>query len=830
MIQALAKTFLRYMSLLIVIVSLNQNTAKADSITDVVNAIMTLTCETEGIGDLLTKPFTHTCIQDPFSTLIVANIISPGIYASMMLRLRIDDDNIFPGNCLRKNRANPANPTLNFGLCTNYLMIAYRAEMIGKFASSLVNGAPSWDSLANMIDSSKYTQLFHNKHDGDWGIYGDIPLGPVSPVFPWKVIVHGDRICVETISFIGWMHVGCKYIAEPFPKSVYGSFFHNDSDPSHVPSDMADYLDCATSGGCAYRAEAASKAPISISATIMECIREMLTKLLISKNVCNIGSVHQGDSIDRTSSVFYQFQVNMHRTVMALLTLYVMFIGFKILLAGEAIPKTGELVMYVLKLVLVIYFSVGININGGSTRFDGMTTLVFPLLMGAASEISVWVMNATPSGLCKFLPSEYPADLGYLSLWDALDCKVIHYIGIDAIMTAFQGQNSGDPLGYSIPPYVFLLIPALYFKQINLVILALSYPLVVMSLAAYLVNSFAVCMIAITILGILAPLYVPMALFQQTKGYFEGWYTLMISFVLQPVVVIGFMTLMFALYDMGFYGTCKYIPMTMKKYDANGEVRNKKLFIIDNAKSHYESEADYASCQESIGWILNNPLGALAARIGRESQDGTTVDMNSTPEAEKKLADYIGEFGALSGITPVMGFFLGYFTLLSQLSWSMIVNLMTCCLLLYLMYELSSQLGEFASDIAQSVTLSGVVAPRGLSDKAMAGLEMAGKAWKGGGAGGGAKPAPSMGGAGGGGGSSGGGTSGSSTRDGSGGGPSPTSGDAGGGDVGTGPKHSGAVPPQRDAPSATDAPSKDGGDGNKGLSKRLRGSEGESDA
>jgi hypothetical protein len=278
---------------------------------------------------------------------------------------------------------------------------------------------------------------------------------------------------------------------------------------------------------------------------------------------------------------------------------------------------------------------------------------------------------------------------------------------------------------------VFLLIPAIYFKQINLVILAISYPLVVLSLAAYLVNSFVVCMIAISILGILAPIYVPMSLFDQTKGYFEGWYTLMISFVLQPVVVIGFMTLMFALYDMGFYGTCQYREMEMKVSDINNprEIRTKKLFIIDDDESHYDSPADYVSCQESIGYILNNPLGSLASGIAERSSDGT-VDMSSTEDAQKNLANYMEEYGMLQGLTPVMGFFVGYFSLLSQLSWSMIVNLMTCCLLLYLMYELSSQLGEFAADIAQSVTLSGVISPRGLADNAMSAVSSAGKSMK----------------------------------------------------------------------------------------------------
>jgi len=732
-------------SVLVLLFNININSAKAD-FAEVTEMLSTATCDTEGLHNLIMEPFTHSCIQDTFMSLVVSSVLSGGLHTLFMGRLRMDDHHILPGNCLRENRANPDNPTISFGLCANLFiadpglgraaigkgMIAHRAEMLARVIGSAATGGDVKQYFRRMTDSSEYTVIYYDKHDGDWGSFIDTGL-----ILPWKVEERGDRICVTTIGatiLVGnWLAVGCKYIAEPFPDSVYASFFQNTGmDPEKVPPEMVEYLNCATAGGCSARAQVYSQATISISSTIIECIREMIIKMLISKDVCVIGNFDGVERISTADSSFYQFQRNMQRAVMAFLTLYIMSVGFKILMGGaQKMPQSSELIMYILKFMLVVYFSVGMNITPGGQRFDGMISFVFPILLNAAAEISTWVANAAPSGLCRFLPTDYPDGLGHLALWDAIDCKVVNYLGIDALLTMWKDTGSPDPLGYNIPPYAYLIVPALYSKQINLVILCITYPLLVLSLAAYLVNAFAVCLIAIAILGILAPLFVPMALFEFTKRYFQSWYTLMISFVLQPVVVIGFMTLMFSLYDFGFYGTCKYIPLEVKKTVNTGDVVTKKLFIIDNEMGHYESEKEYKACTESIGWVLNNPLAATAARLASLSPDGRTIDMSAAPEAEKKMADYIKQFGALSGVTPAAGFFLGYFALAANLSWTMIVNLFICCLLIYLMYELSSQLGEFAADIAQSVTLSGTIGPRTVVDKATDALQKLGKQAKG---------------------------------------------------------------------------------------------------
>ena len=80
------------------------------------------------------------------------------------------------------------------------------------------------------------------------------------------------------------------------------------------------------------------------------------------------------------------------------------------------------------------------------------------------------------------------------------------------------------------------------------------------------------------------------------------------------------------------------------------------------------------------------------------------------------------------GIAPVAGMFFSYFSLLANMSGKLIINLLTCCLILYLMNELSGQLAEFAVDISASVGLgSAVMSPNAIYKAGMKGLAAAGK-------------------------------------------------------------------------------------------------------
>jgi type IV secretion system protein VirB6 len=714
----------------------NTNTYADDSKTvleTIVDTVSHLSCQTQGVGDLLRSEFAHTCVPAPFFSFAIYNLLSPGIFVNSMLCLKINDESLFPGNdkkvldvpfpggsCTRQNRLDPENPVISFAFCNNIKLVAYNAKAVAKasiaIAESVISGNSPWEGIKQALqnDRKEYHDFFYNKKEGAAGATLDaIPQ-------LWKVIKIDDRMCVATIGITGYIPVGCKYIREPYPRSVYSSFMDlNDASDTTYTGDQMLATKCSNAGGCYQRAYNNSKTAIVITAPLIECIREMIVRLLVSRDVCSFeDEALIINSAKKETSSFFIFQRNMQKAVTAFLTLYVIIFGFKIVLTGDVPPKS-ELINFALKIIFVTYFSVGININPNSTsdygRLDGMIEWVFPFLLGGINQLAGWIIDSSPSELCKFSTDLYDARLAHLALWDALDCRVSHYLGLDMLATLLVENQARshdfahfDFFSFSAPPYVYLLIPAIISGNMTLVSLALMYPLLVISVGAYLVNSAVVCIIAIVILGILSPLFVPMMLFQYTKGYFESWVKLMISFLLQPMVVVVFMTAMFSVYDFGFYGNCKY---TSKEVNSSivmpGAVggdnnRKVKIFYVDNDWRSSYSIDEAKSCQRSLGYMLNNPIQA--------AYDYSSDAVDKMVKPKDQTDEYTEQFDFLKGVltfSPAMFIMMSPKLFFERIR-DMALSLITACFSLYLMYHFSAQLSQFAADMTEGVDLNNV--------------------------------------------------------------------------------------------------------------------------
>lgn len=713
-----------------------------DTLDSIIDILSGLTCETQGVGDLLRTEFSHTCIPAPFFTFIIANTISPGLYADTMLRLKINDHELFDveypngGQCARNNRVDPNDLKLTFALCDNVKLATVRMEAIAlsaiAIAKATLTGNDPWDDIKKSWggDKSKFHTIYKDKRDGDFGVMIDTPF----PI-PFKVVKRNDTMCVAAPTILAdWVAVGCKYIKEPYPQSIYARFMSLDSvvaKDDNVATDPMAIVDCGlSSSSCYQRAYNNSKTAIVITAPLIECVKEMTARLLISKDVCRFDDISKViNSSKRESSTLFQFQRNMHRTVIALLTIYVIFFGFKIVLSGDVPPK-NEIINFILKMLFVIYFAIGININptGGSDydRLDGMVQWAFPLLLGGIDTLASWVISVAPSELCKFSDMTYEPSLASNALWDALDCRVSHYLGLDALSTLLEENQARshdfsnfDFFSFSAPPYVYLLVPAIITGNMMLVSLALAYPLLVISVAAFMVNATVMCMISIVILSVLAPLFVPMFLFEYTRGYFESWVKLLISFLLQPMVVVTFMIVMFSVYDFGFYGHCKYKSQTVTTSsvtDADGK-RDVKIFYVNNNWDDY-TEDEAKSCKNSLGYLLNNPLS-----LAFDFTKGNIKDIVKEKPGTISTVEYLAKFSFLQGVITEPGMFFASPKLIFEKIKDIILALITACFTLYLMYHFSAGLAEFAADMTEGVALTNIaINPQAIFKAGMAAI------------------------------------------------------------------------------------------------------------
>ncbi len=719
--------------LLILILSFSSiSSARADTMDTIIDVLSSLTCETQGVGDLLRSEFAHTCIPAPFFTFLVANLVSPGLYANTMLRVKVNDPVLFPGACYRENRIDYNDQKLSFAMCNNIKLQWARTNAVAQsavyIAQALFTGEAPWNDIKNAWDipEQTYHNLFIDKRVGDSGVMIDIGI---IPAFPWKIVREKDKMCVATIAFTGWVPIGCKYIKEPFPISIYADFMDLNDGPADPNFDnVLSLTKCANTGGCYRRAIENSKTGIVISGPIIECVKEMIAKLMISTSVCNFQDVDTVlNSPDRVDSALFKFQVGMHKIVAALLTIYVILFGFRIVLSGDVPPKS-EWVNFIIKFLFVVYFSIGINVNSTGNdldRLDGMIQWAFPFLLDGMAQLAGWIISASPSELCRFDSTDYSQDMAHMALWDSLDCRVSHYLGLDMIQTMIvQNASSNhdfsklDILSFPIPPYIYLLIPAVISGNFTLISLALMYPLMVISVGAFIVNATVVCMIAIVILGVLAPIFVPMYLFSYTKSYFESWVRLLISFMLQPMVAIVFMTTMLSVYDFGFYGTCKYKSQELNfsadsdmqfsplsgalssfTSSANGGGRAIRYFYLDNDWSTYTPD-DAENCINSLGYILNNPLAWL---FDTGSDVLTSKDMpwiNDASGGEEKK-----RFSFLDAVQPRPGIFFNMVQVIFEKIKKLAISLLTACFVLYLMYHFSETLSNFVADMTEGASV-----------------------------------------------------------------------------------------------------------------------------
>ena len=452
-----------FISYILILINANNASALPKAINDLIDGLTELTCETQGIGDLVVGTFlrgaySHTCIQEPFATFAVALIISPIFYPFALLRLKINEDRLFKGACDDSQRAEYKNPRIDFAFCSNVKLIFYRIVAINSgivnaviafFSDGIGAALEEFKKVFNRIDPNLYHYIYRNKTIGDTGVFADIPA-----IFPWRVIQKNDRICVavRNVIFTGWIPVGCKFIKEPYTDSIYGEFMGRSGNGQLYQ--QLPLVTCSKMESCYKDTVNNTHFAVSITAPIVECSMRALTKLLISSEVCSVNIDSQSIEKIKSKSVLFNFQQKMRLTVRAFLSIYVIFLGFRMLLTGKGLSK-GEAFVNFAKIIFVMYFSVGINFN--ESTYDGISGFLLPLLSQVGYEFASWVSSSSINGLCDFSTTSYK---GYeqLALWDAIDCRISHYIGLDVFAELINLVKNVSP-SFTIPGITSFPIP-----------------------------------------------------------------------------------------------------------------------------------------------------------------------------------------------------------------------------------------------------------------------------------------------------------------------------------------------------------------------------------
>lgn len=661
-------------------------------------------CETMYIQDTSKYDAPHTCVEEPMLTRLVTMMLTALTSEVVIYRLKMEHEGLLPGNCSRDNRADFNDPRLDYYLCSNLLLYAYHMKNVFE---SMGAGSNAW---ANM----KYTDYLIkglNNRVGDKIVYLDIPLA--LPIMA-KIERVQDRVCFSMMTFTTlFTPIGCKYIKEPYPESIYKVY------ATSAGADGEEH--CSSVYDCMTKGFTESKASMPIMGPILHCIRSMLVRMLASEYLCDslnfdinqtFSTAIEGELLDINNqnniagqrSLLNRLQRDLQKYVTGFLTIYVIIFGFKIALTADQVKKS-EFINFIIKIVLVTYFSIGINTqmsSGGAVRFDGMLQWIIPFVFTAVNEISTWFMySGTMNGLCEFPKEIYTSgQTTNLPVWDAIDCRLAHYTGFDLFASS---GSSDDPVKNSVPPYMFIAMLGIFIGNLTLVTTAISYPIMIVSLAAYTITLFLGSLIFLAVLCLLSPLFIPCVLFSTTKSFFDNWWKALLGLTIQSALAIFILNISFIIYDRAFYGTCQYrsVDVELKDNEGRPDREFKSFFISKNPNDYGGSQHKMMQCRDSLGYFFRARTNDKLSKQGGENNSRLSLTKKDVDDSilmhDEEYLD--GEDG-----DPKMEWEDSTFASAPKFSvvrfYTIIQNFIVCFILLTVLKNLMSNISGFITGLS----------------------------------------------------------------------------------------------------------------------------------
>jgi len=394
-----------------------------------------------------------------------------------------------------------------------------------------------------------------------------------------------NQVCLSMNTIYGGLPLTCQPTATTFTSNVSSTT-------------STSQLACFQSDACTFSlGNSHSKVLMSITGLMVECVRDSLNNLFFVPGLCvNNSSLNS----------FYQVTDYLRKTIGAILTLYVIGYGIKLLSSygfqdGQFSFNFswGDAIMRVIKMLLVVYFTVGVNVfsvfntNVSKTLQNGMIDVALPLLQKTTTDLANIVFSAGRSnvngGLCQFDPTTYSDGYTYYALFDAIDCRIGYYLGYGLIYNSMPASSRFSPNTFAI----FKVISAFLLSNPILVIFNIFFIYVFLNvLLVTFVGTFIVYSVMIAVMVFISPLVIPLVLFEKTKNSFDAWFKMTLSFALQPGIMSVFIAIMFMVFDQAMYGDCVFTKSTYQL----GTARTVVAYDISNTNT--------STCSDSFGWKM----------------------------------------------------------------------------------------------------------------------------------------------------------------------------------------------------------------------------------
>lgn len=198
--------------------------------------------------------------------------------------------------------------------------------------------------------------------------------------------------------------------------------------------------------------------------------------------------------------------------------------------SGRIKAATRDMVILAVKLIFVTIMTW--NFGG----FFGMMLDVMEDLLGLAGVYALSMSSLSNNANC---PAFSGAMLS-LMVWEQVDCAIEILIG--GIFSPFT--LAAGIAGFLMSALISTTVGAFIALMGFYIVIQLIYAL------AKAVYTFVSAYVAFAVMVLISPLFIPCILFKVTKPYFDKWLRLTVSFILQPMIVFAYLSMLMVAVDM----------------------------------------------------------------------------------------------------------------------------------------------------------------------------------------------------------------------------------------------------------------------------------------
>lgn len=374
------------------------------------------------------------------------------------------------------------------------------------------------------------------------------------------------------------------------------------------------------------------------------------------------------------NSFFEKLQDYMRLAIKVGLGFAVMVFGFGILSMKINVGDKKQILTFVIKLAVVMYFSLG----------TAWQDVFFEGIYNVSSEFSrmVFKVAADPNPMkrdgCQFIDYElvdgtyvssgfnYPKGKRYLALWDTLDCKIMRYLGF--------GPEA------SVANLVMLIIAAFFTGAVGIYVAlsVMAFGLFMLAATIRALHIFLSSCIAIILMVFISPIIFPLMLFEKTKDIFDKWLQNLISFSLQPMILFAYIAIFVTVMDKAFIGSATFVGNPPMK------AMSCSVYCTDENGVRVDVDPDtgeaYACNKKGDVWV--DPMrDSLACIVG------------------------YNKFGKFPGL-EIIGIGIPFlWDFLMSDTKEKIILILRCALIMYLLYRFMDEIPGITTDLIGGKTL-----------------------------------------------------------------------------------------------------------------------------